>query len=118
MEWMEILIGFFMLFGCGLGIFLFGQWAGKQNEKPLGFWANGKPLDPKSVPDIPGYNRAFGRLFRIYAVPFLLSGVMMAFSGLGDLYASVSLAIVVLWGIFGTWWLIHSYKQIEKQFIL
>ena len=29
--------------------------------------------------------------------------------------AVLSLICLVLWGIFGTWWLIHSYKKIEKR---
>ena len=111
MEWFETLIGFVMIFGCGLGIYLFGVWAGKQ-EKPMGFWANGKIFDPKTVADVPGYIRAYGRLFRCYAVPCMLSGLFMPFS------AVFSLIILLLWGIFGTWWLIHSYKKMEKQYIL
>ena len=111
MEWFETLIGFVMIFGCGLGIYLFGVWAEKQ-EKPMGFWANGKIFDPKSVADVPGYIRAYGRLFRCYAVPCMLSGIFVMVS------AVFSLIILLLWGVFGTWWLIRSYQKIEKQYIL
>ena len=71
-----------------------------------------RTFDPKSVADAPGYIREYGRLFRCYAVPCMLSGLFMPFS------AVFSLIILLLWGIFGTWWLIHSYKKMEKQYIL
>ena len=111
MEWFESLIGFVIVFGCGMGIFLFGILAGKQ-DKPMGFWANGKIFDPKSVTDIPGYIREYSRLFRCFAIPCMISGALMPFS------AVISLIILLLWSVFGIWWLIRSYKQIEKKYIL
>lgn len=112
MEWIEALIGFITIFGCGLGIFLYGVWAGKQTQKPIGFWANGKPMDSKSVADIPGYNREYGKLFCSFAIPCMMSGIAVPLS------AMVSLIILVVWGVFGIWWLIRSYRRIEKKFIL
>ena len=112
MEWLEIIFGFAIIFGCGLGIFFYGVWAGKQTQIPIGFWANGKPLNPKSVADIPGYNREYGLLFRYFSIPCLISGVTMIIS------AILSLIILILWGVFGIWWLIRSYKRIEKKYIL
>ena len=111
MEWVETLFGFVIIFSCGLGVYLFGVWAGKQT-KPMGFWANGKPFDPKSVTDMPGYIRAYSQLFRSYAFPCLISGILFPFD------AIISVVILVLWGTFGIWWLIRSYKRIEKQYIL
>ena len=111
MEWFESLIGFVIVFGCGLGIFLFGIWAGMQ-DKPMGFWANGKIFDPKSVTDIPGYIQEYSRLFRRFAIPCMISGALMVFS------AVLSVIILLLWCVFGIWWLIRSYKQIEKKYIL
>ena len=112
MEWLETLIGCITIFGCGLGIFLYGMWAGKQTQKPIGFWANGKPLEPQSVADIPGYNREYGKLFCNFSIPCMISGVTLVFSPM------FSLVLLVLWGVFGIWWLIHSYKRIEKKFVL
>ena len=107
MELIETIVGFVIIFGCGLGVYLFGVWAGKKT-KPMGFWANGKPFNPKAVTDIPGYVRAYGKLFRRFAVPCLISGILLPFD------AFVSIVILVLWGTFGIWWLICSYKRIEK----
>ena len=117
MEWIEILIGFVIIFGCGLGIYFYGHWAGKQPQTPIGFWANGEPMDPKSVTDISGYNRAYGKLFRLYAIPFMLSGLTMALSVMDDFFSYISLIILLFGGIFGTWWLICGYKRMEKQYI-
>ena len=118
MEWLETVIGAVLIFGCGLGVYGFVLWSGNRTDKPSGFWANGEPLDPQKVTDIPAYNRAFGKLFRCYGYPCMLSGVIIVFSPLDPVFAYISLAILVIWGIFGTWWLIHSYKQIEKQYIV
>ena len=78
----------------------------------MGFWANGKIFDPKSVTDIPGYIREYSGLFRCFAIPCMISGALMPFS------AVLSLMILLLWSVFGIWWLIRSYKQIEKKYIL
>lgn len=118
MEWIEVMIGFLIIFGCGLGIFMFGVWAGKQTTHPLGFWANGKSMESKSVSDISGYNADYGKLFRQYAMWFLLAGIAMLFSVFLDLFAYISLGILFLSCTFGLWRLIHSYKAIEKKYIL
>ena len=111
MEWMENLIGFTIIFGCGLGIYYFGVWSEKQ-QKPMGFWANGKLFDPNSVTDISGYIRAYSILFRRFSVPCMISGALLPIN------AGFSLVILILWGTIGIWWLIHSYKQIEKTYIM
>lgn len=111
MEWVETLIGFVIIFGCGLGVYLFGVWAGKQ-EKPMGFWANGKPLDPDSVTDASGYIREYGALFRRFAVPCMIAGIFL------PIHAVASLVILLGWAVFGIWWLIRQYRKIEKQYIL
>ena len=118
MEWVETFIGAVLIFSCGLGVYGFGLWAGNRIDKPMGFWANGEPLDPQKVTDIPAYNRAFGKLFRCYGYPCMLSGVVLAVSPLDSMVAYLSLAILVGWGVFGTLWLIHRYKQIEKHYIV
>ena len=112
MQLAEIILGFLIIFVCGLGIYLFGAWVSKQTDKPVGFWANGDPIDPKTVTDIPGYNRELGKVFRIYAFGCLASAVLLPFA------AAVSLILLIIWGIFGTWWLIRSYKRMEKRYIL
>ena len=118
MRYLESVIGFVIIFGCGFGLSLFGLWTGSRTGKPVGFWANGKPLDPKTVTDIPAYNRTLGKLFRYYGIPCMLSGVIIAFSPVNTMFAYISLVILVVWGVFGTWWLIRSYKQIESKYIL
>ena len=110
MERIEAIVGFVIVFGSGLGLFLFGLWAGRQT-KPVGFWANGKRMEPASVTDISGYNRAFRKLLCVYAVPYMLAGAVCR-------WPMMMLILLVLWGAFGTWWLICGYKRIEKQYVL
>ncbi len=118
MEWIETVFGTVIIFGCGLGLYGFGLWTGNRTDKPVGFWANGKPLDPKTVTDIPSYNRAFGKLFRIYSLPAVSAGVVMLISVFWQSLALVCLVILFLWGTIGIVWLIFRYKKIEKQYIL
>ena len=118
MGYIETIIGFLVIFGCGLGVYLFGLWAGTKCEKPIGFWANGEPLDPKTVKDISGYNQAYGKLFRLYGIPCMVSGIMVVFSLISEVFTYVSLAILMVWGTVGLYWLISGYKKIEKQYIV
>ena len=118
MNWFEVLICFLIIFCTGLGIFLYGIWAGKQTKKPLGFWANGMPLDSKAVLDISGYNKAYGKLFRRYGIPYMAAGFMMLFSAVSGLFAYISLGILVFSCTFDLFLLIRTYKKIEKQYIL
>ena len=111
MAWIENIIGFVIIFGCGLGIYLFGIWSGKQ-EKPMGFWANGKSFDPGAVTDVPGYIREYSRLFRLFALPCMVSGILM------PIHAAVSLVILLVWAVLGIYWLIVEYRMIEKRYIL
>ena len=113
----EILIGAVIILGTGVGMLYFGRWIGRQTDRPIGFWANGKPMDSKAVPNITDYNRAYGRLICIFAVPALLAGVLLLLSGWKEIFATVSLAVLIFWGTGGILWLIVSYKKLENQYI-
>ena len=118
MKIFELLIGIACTFGIGLCIYFFGVYAGKKTDKPMGFWANGEPLDPKKVTDIASYNQEYGKLFRQFAVLPMISGVFTVMSVFHDAFAYVYLFVLLFWGTFGMWWLIRSYKKIEKRYIL
>ena len=111
MTWIESFIVFLVIFGCGLCVYLFGAWAGKQS-KPMGFWANGKPFDPGSVTDVPGYIRDYSKLFRRFSVPCMISGILI------PIHIVTAIIILLIWAVFGIWWLINQYRKIEKQYIL
>ena len=118
MKIFELLIGIACTFGIGLCIYFFGRNSGKKTDQPIGFWANGEPLEPEKVRDIAGYNREFGRLFCRFSFPPMISGVFTVLSVFHDAFSFISLAVLLLWGFFGIWWLIRSYKKIEKRYIL
>ena len=113
----EILIGTVIIFGTGIGLWYFGNWISRQSSHPVGFWANGKPMDKKTVYDIPGYNHAYGTLIRIFSVPALCAGILLFLSAWWDMLAVVSLVVLLLWGSVGILCLILGYKKIENQYI-
>ncbi len=86
-------------------------------KKPMHFWS-GATVDPDTISDIPAYNRANGRMWALYSVPFWISGVL---GGLELVIHSVWLPIgcVLVMGFagtFGIWWLVKTYKSIEKKY--
>ena len=113
----EIIIGTVFFLGIGIGIWCYGLWIGKQQNRPIGFWANGKRLDEKSAQDITGYNKAYGKLFCIYSIPVSCAGVLMFLSAFWRKLDVVSLIVLILWGSVGLCWLILGYKKIENQYI-
>ena len=108
---LEIMIGTAIFLGIGAGIWCFGLWIRKQHDRPIGFWANGKPLDEKSVQNLMGYNNAYGKLFCIYSIPVSCAGVLMLLSAFWEKLAFASLAVLLLWGSAGLAWLIIAYKK-------
>ena len=114
----EILIGTVIILCTGIGLWCFGNWISKQSSHPVGFWANGKPMEDKTVSDIPGYNRAYGALIRKFSVPAFCAGFLLFLSAWWDFLALLSLIILILWGTAGIIWLILSYKKLENQYIL
>ena len=113
----EILIGTVIIIGTSVGLWCFGNWISGQSSYPVGFWANGKPMEDKTVSDIPGYNRAYGALIRKFSVPALCAGFLLFLSAWWDILAIVSVVVLLLWGSVGIICLILSYKKIENLYI-
>ena len=113
-----IVMGTVMILGCGIGLWSFGNWIMKQKLRPIGFWANGKPMDDNHISDISCYNRAYGRLMKIFSVPAICAGCLLFLSFWWDKLAFISLLVLFLWGSVGIIWLILSYKKLENQYIL
>jgi len=97
--------------GCSMSFFCYGKWIARQ-EKPVGFWAN-KPFDGSRIKDISGYNREYGKLFQGFSIAPGLAGLTMLL-----FFEYLSLAILILWIIPGIFWLIRSYRAIEKKYIV
>lgn len=78
----------------GTGVYSF------YSKKPMGFWANIKLFD---VSDYKNYNRAFGKLFCVYGIVFIILGLpllkgqdspFLIFSVIGILLESIAAMIV------------------------
>lgn len=104
--------------GFGGGILFYGIGArGAVQRKPMNFWA-GQTIDPESVTDIVAYNRACGRLWKGFSIPCWMFGILSLLLPLGNWTAVVGLVILGLWGTAGVFWLIKSYRRIEKQYMI
>ena len=100
--------------GCAALFFGIGVVAVKQ-KKPMHFWA-GIPMDPKTISDIPAYNRANGRMWKQYSIPFWLSGGC-AIGSIWRPWLFVACTVLLVVGsIVGAIWLILRYQKICKQF--
>ena len=90
---------------------------GRKKETPMGFWS-GIPVDPRSVRDIPEYNRESSNMWLIYSVPYWISGMVSFFFGAGDFVAMIAVGILMFACIPGLAILIWRYKQIERKYII
>jgi len=102
-------------FGCG-GLFSWiGSWA-ESRKDPMHFWT-GSVVDPKTITNIPAYNKANARMWRRYAAPYWLTGICGFISFL-DARISILVGcwLIGLASTVGIIWLIWAYKRIEKQY--
>lgn len=114
-ELAAILVGAVCGFGCGILFYGIGALGAKQ-RKPMNFWA-GQTLVPESVTDIPAYNHACARLWKRFSIPCWLFGILSLLLPLGNWTAILGLVDLILWGTAGLWWLIRSYRGIERQYV-
>ena len=72
------------LFFVGMGIYCFFA----KEARPMGFWANAKPLPMK---DVKGYNRAMGKLWCVFGVVFIILGLPLL---AGQNYGLIVISII------------------------
>ena len=96
-------------FGCGAAFLGIGVYASKRKD-PMHFWA-GSAVDPKSISDIPAYNRANGKLWKLYSIPYWLSGILALLG-----CSALSAILLFLACSVGIWWLVSSYNRILKRY--
>lgn len=102
-------------FGCGALFFGIGVWA-TNLEKPMHFWS-GSTIDPKTVDDIPEYNRKNAAMWKWYSLPYWFAGIFGLFSWKCEWCMYVSMALLLIACIPGLGVLIACYKHIEKEHI-
>lgn len=111
----SMIVGGICGFGGGVVFYGIGAW-GTRQSKPISFWS-GQTIDPRSVTDVPAYNRASGKMWKLFSIPCWVFGLLALMLPLGNWTAIAGVVTLGLWGTVGIWWLIKSYKRIEKQYI-
>ena len=101
-------------FGCGALFFGIGVWATKRKD-PMHFYS-GTTVDPKTISNVPAYNRANGKMWKQFSVPFWMCGVL----AIGSLWAdwcAVGYTILIFVGsIAGGVGLVLRYNKIRKKY--
>lgn len=114
----EEIFGLMIMLGCCLGcggmIYGIGLWSEK-SKKPFGFWTY-KEVKPESISDIRAYNRANGKMWKIYSIPYFLA----ALCGIGGIWLPwlnwLAVSLIILASTFGIVWLIWYYKRVFRKY--
>lgn len=101
-------------FGCGVLFFWIGVWASSRKD-PMHFWS-GSTVDPKTISDIPAYNRANARMWKWYSIPFWLSGIMGVLTFFDSRFASLSMIPIGFACTIGIVLLIGIHRRIQKRY--
>ena len=97
------------------GIFYgIGVWAQKRKD-PAHFYS-GTTVDPKTISDVPAYNRENAKMWKIFSVPFWLCALCAILSLFIPWCSTVSIALLVGGCTVGIGWLITRYHRILKEF--
>ena len=97
------------------GIFYgIGVWAQKRKD-PMHFYS-GTTVDPKTISDVPAYNRDNARLWKQYSIPFWL-GALCAFGSIWvEVLMKISIALLVVGCTLGSGWLVWKYSKIHSKY--
>ena len=86
-----------------------------RKKTPMHFWS-GSAVDPKTISNVPAYNRANGKMWKQFSVPFWMCGVL----AIGSLWAdwcSLAYTILIFAGsVIGGIWLVGRYNRICKKY--
>ena len=116
----EAIFGTIIMMGCGFGcgaVFYFiGVWAARRKD-PMHFWS-GSTVDPGCVSDIPAYNQANSRMWKIYSVPYWLTGLTSILIIFDIRFSILSGILIGLACTVGIGWLLWEHNRIEKKYII
>lgn len=101
-------------FGCGGVFWWIGHWSELRSD-PMHFWSGSK-VDPEAISDIPAYNRENARMWKLYSIPYWISGLAAIGTGWSDVFAVISLISITFACTYGIWWLIRSYRNIWNRY--
>ena len=101
---------------CAGSFYGIGIWAQKR-ETPMHFYS-GTTIDPKTVSDIPAYNKANARMWKQYSIPYWLC----ALCSLGGIFTEKAVAasaiIMTIACTAGIAWLLWRYRKIAREYII
>ena len=101
---------------CSVTFIAISFWA-KTRTSPMHFYS-GMSIDPRTVSDIPAYNKANAKMWCIFSMPFILALIFNLISFLFPIFFIVSVILVVLDCTVGIAWLMIQYNKIAKEFII
>ena len=91
-----------------------GVWAAKRKD-PMHFYS-GTSVDPRSISDIPAYNRANARMWKTFSIPFWLCAVCSILCIWDIRFSTFSIVFLVAGCTVGIGWLIRRYHRILKDY--
>ena len=101
---------------CSITFVAISIWARKRTS-PMHFYS-GTSIDPRTVSDIPAYNKANAKMWMIFSIPFMLSLVLNLLAFFIPMLFVVSVILVALDCTAGIAWLMIEYNRIAKEFII
>lgn len=104
----ERIIWYAVTLGCAALFFGIGVYARRRTE-PMWFLA-GSTVPKDAITDVAAYNRACGRMWMLYAIPFALSAAAFEFS------LTAAAALLVSGSTAGIAWLIVEYYRIYRKY--
>ncbi|MCI5650201.1 MAG: hypothetical protein MR332_12390 [Fusicatenibacter sp.] len=105
---MENVVWFILMVPCSAVFTIIGIYAWNR-KKPMWFWS-GSAVEETEIADIPAYNRANGRMWIVYSLPFWLS------TFLGVCNQMVALALIAADCVIGLPVLIVVYERIYAKY--
>lgn len=80
-------------------------------KKPMWFWT-GSQIAESRINDVKAYNRANGKMWCAFSIPFFIGGIIEYFS---PLFSVIILALTCTVGIGGIVW---CYQKIEEKYMI
>lgn len=103
-----MIIWFLCVCGCGALFTGIGIYAYRRKD-PMWFWS-GSTVSREEITDIPAYNRANGRMWIAYSVPFWISGLL---GGQYPVIGGITLGAACTVGLL---FLVMTYKKIYRTY--
>lgn len=105
-----------LMVSLGMGALCYGLGvSAARSKKPFGFWT-GTEVKSESISDISAYNRENAKMWKLYSIPYFLSG-LCTLSGIW--VPMIQMFSVILLGavsMIGIGWLIWKYKRIIRKY--